>query len=76
MRAIRQKHMINRDRDLAIALQSFLTKPYETVRRSATYRVIRNYVESRGNWKKAPSGNPRKGYQAMQEVLTRRAAGQ
>ena len=63
------------DKALAQALMDFLGRPYETVRRSETYRVMRNYMESRGNWKKAPSGNPRKGYQAQQETFDRLARG-
>ena len=50
------------DNELAIELQTLLDKPYETIRRTETYKVIRWWAESRGHWTHAPRGNPAKGW--------------
>jgi hypothetical protein len=53
---------------LAAALAEWFTSKEgnpDIWRDNAVGRLMKERLEARGNWKKAPSGNPKKGYQKM-----------
>jgi len=44
-------------------------------RRQTIYRVLRDELSARGNWKNLPRGNPQKGYKSMERSLSRLGKG-
>lgn len=62
------------DKELIIALEKFLKAKYlqKNFWQTKVGLIIYKYINARGNFKKAPSGDPRKGYNGMRETLARR----
>jgi hypothetical protein len=48
-------------------LKTELSKQGDSFRHSPIYKLLKEELTTKGNWKAAPRGNPKKGFQAMKD---------